>query len=158
MEILGLVLAVMFFVAGIAGTFLPVLPGAPLIWLGMLVYGITSGFASLSWSFYVWQGLAVVLIFFVDYAANVWGVRKYGGSRNAVWGSLTGLLLGVLFLGPAGIIFGPFIGALAGELISQKPLNDAVKSGVGSLVGLIGSVAIKLLLEAGMITWFFIAI
>lgn len=158
MEILGMTLAVILFIAGLAGTFLPVVPGAPLIWFGMLIYGITTGFANLSWSFFVLQALAVVLIFFVDYAANIWGVKKYGGSRNAVWGSIAGLFLGVILMGPPGIIFGPFIGALAGELVSQKPLNEAVKSGIGSLVGLIGSIAFKLVLEVGMIVWFFIAI
>ncbi|MCL6610951.1 MAG: DUF456 domain-containing protein [Peptococcaceae bacterium] len=158
MEVIGVIVAVLFFAAGLAGTFLPALPGAPLIWLGMLVYGLIAGFEKLSAGFFIGQALAVVLVFFIDYAANVWGVRRYGGSRAAVLGSLAGLVLGILFLGPAGIVFGPFVGAVAGELIAQKPLSSAVRSGTGSIIGMIGGLALKLVVEAGMIIWFFLAI
>lgn len=158
MEVLGLIIAVLFFVAGLAGTFLPVLPGAPLIWLGMLIYGLMAGFENLSPGFFIAQALAVALVFFIDYAANAWGVRRHGGSSAAIMGSLIGLILGVILLGPLGIIFGPFVGAVAGDLVAQKPLASAVKSGVGTITGMIGGLAFKLVVEAGMIIWFFIAI
>ncbi|MFZ5597453.1 MAG: DUF456 domain-containing protein [Bacillota bacterium] len=158
MGILGIVIAILFFVVGIIGTILPALPGAVLIWAGMLLYGIITGFNNMSVWFFVWQGVAVVLIYFIDYAANAWGVKKFGGSRAAVWGSLAGVLLGVVFMGPLGIILGPFIGAVAGELIIQKPLAAALKSGMGSVIGLIGGLAFKLVIEAGMIIWFFVEV
>lgn len=158
MEILGLIAAVLFFAAGLAGTILPALPGAPLVWLGMLVYGLLAGFEKLSAGFFIGQGLAVVLVFFIDYAANAWGVRRYGGSRAALWGSLAGILAGVLLMGPVGIVFGPFIGAVAGDLVAQKPLAAAVRSGVGTIIGLVGGLAFKLVVEAGMIIWFFVAV
>ncbi|MFZ5634144.1 MAG: DUF456 domain-containing protein [Bacillota bacterium] len=158
MDVLGLIIAVLFFAAGLAGTVLPALPGAPLIWLGMLIYGLIAGFEKLTPGFFVGQALAVALVFFVDYAANIWGVRRYGGSGAAIWGSLAGLLLGVILLGPLGIVFGPFIGAVAGELIVQKPLASAVRSGLGSILGMIGGMAFKLIIEAAMIIWFFVAI
>lgn len=157
MEILGLIIAVLFFTAGLAGTFLPVLPGAPLIWLGMLVYGLIAGFGKLTPGFFIGQALAVALVFFIDYAANAWGVKKYGGSRAAIWGSLAGLVLGVILIGPLGIAFGPFAGAVAGDLVAQKPLSLAVKSGAGTIIGMIGGLAFKLVVEAGMIIWFFAA-
>lgn len=158
MGILGLIIAVLFFAAGLVGTILPALPGAPLIWLGMLVYGLIAGFEKLSAWFFIGQAMAVVLVFFIDYAANVWGVRRYGGSRPAIWGSLAGIVIGVLLLGPVGLVFGPFIGAVAGDLIAQKPLAAAVRSGVGTIIGMVGGLAFKLLVEAGMIIWFFVAI
>lgn len=158
MGVLGLIIAVLFFAAGLVGTILPALPGAPLIWLGMLAYGLFTGFEKLSAWFFIGQALAVVLIFFIDYAANAWGVRRYGGSRAAVWGSLAGILLGILFLGPVGLVFGPFVGAVAGDLTAQKPLAAAVRSGVGTIIGMIGGLAFKLVVEAGMIIWFFAAI
>ena len=158
MEILGLLLAVLFFIAGIAGTFLPVLPGAALIWLGMLVYGLIAGFEKLSLGFFIGQGLAVFLVYFIDYAANAWGVRRYGGSKAAALGSLAGIVLGILFMGPIGIVFGPFIGAVAGELVAQKPLTSAIRTGVGSIIGMIGGLAFKMVVEAGMIIWFFVAL
>lgn len=155
MDILGLILACLFFAAGVAGTLLPALPGAPLILLGMIIYGLFAGFYNMSLWFFIFQGVAVGLIFLVDYAANVWGVRRYGGSRSAVWGSMAGLLLGLLLLGPLGIILGPFLGAVAGELISKKPLDRAVRTGLGTLLGLAGGTVLKLVIEAGMIIWFF---
>ncbi|HBV97603.1 MAG: hypothetical protein JL50_03850 [Peptococcaceae bacterium BICA1-7] len=158
MTVLGFILAVLFFAAGLAGTILPALPGAPLIWLGMLAFGLTAGFEGLGLWFFIGQGLAVGLIFFIDYAAAAWGARRYGGSRAAVWGSLAGLVLGVLFLGPLGIVFGPFVGAVAGEVIVQKPLAQAVQSGMGTMLGMAGGLVLKLLVEAGMIIWFFMAV
>ncbi|MFZ5649178.1 MAG: DUF456 domain-containing protein [Bacillota bacterium] len=158
MAILGLILAFLFFAAGLAGTILPALPGAPLIWLGMLIYGLFTGFKSLSLWFFIGQALAVGLVFFIDYAANAWGVRRYGGSRAAVAGSILGVLLGILVMGPLGIIFGPFIGAVAGELVVKKPFAYAVRTGVGSIIGMIGGMAFKLVVEAGMIIWFIAAI
>lgn len=158
MSVLGLIVACLFFVAGVAGTVLPGLPGAPLILLGMIIYGLFTGFYDLPVWFFIFQGIAVGLVFLIDYAANVWGVRRYGGSQAAVMGSLAGILLGVLLLGPLGIILGPFIGAVAGEMIAKKPLSRAVQVGVGTLLGLAGGTALKLVVEAGMIIWFFVVI
>ncbi len=155
MSLLGLVLACLFFAAGLAGTVVPALPGAPLIWLGMLVYGLLTGFSSLGWSFYLGQALAMVLVLVLDYLAGAWAVRRYGGSGYAICGSMAGMVLGILVLGPMGIVFGPLAGAVIGELLARKSLPQAILAGWGSLVGLVGGTAIKLVLEAGMIIWFF---
>jgi len=158
MSIIGLVLAIILFLAGLAGTVLPVLPGAPLILLGMVVYGLFTGFAQLTWGFFVWLAVAVALTFFIDYLAGVWGVRRYGGSRAALWGSVIGLLAGALLLGPAGIILGPFLGAFLGEFLVRKDFAQALRTGVGSLVGLLGGTVLKLVIELVMIVWFFLVI
>jgi len=155
MSVVGMVIAVIFFTAGIIGTFLPVLPGAPLIWLGMLIYGIFVKFNNLSWLFYAGQGLAVALVFLIDYLAGVWGVKRYGGSKAAVWGSVLGGLLGIILLGPFGLIFGPFAGAVAGEFYRKSDLNKAFQVGIGTLIGFLGGTVLKLAVEALMIIWFF---
>lgn len=154
MSIPGLVLAIILFLAGLAGTVLPVLPGAPLILLGMVVYGLFTGFAKLTWGFFIWQAVAVALTFFIDYLASVWGVRRSGGSKAALWGSVIGLVAGVLVLGPAGIILGPFLGAFLGEILVKKDVAQALRTGVGSLVGLLGGTVLKLAIELVMIAWF----
>lgn len=158
MSIIGMIIAVLFFIAGVAGTLLPALPGAPLIWLGMFLYGLIVDFNNLPWTFFVGQGLAVALIFFVDYFAGAWGVNRYGGSKEAVWGSVLGGVLGIFLMGPFGLIFGPFIGAVAGELYLKKPLEKAFRVGVGTLIGFLGGVILKLAIEIVMIVWFFIAV
>ncbi|RKO67069.1 DUF456 domain-containing protein [Desulfofundulus salinus] len=158
MSLLGLVLACLFFAAGLAGTVVPALPGAPLIWLGMLVYGLATGFSTLEWGFYLGQALAVALVLALDYLAGAWAVRRYGGSGYAIWGSVAGIILGLILFGAMGMVFGPLVGAVIGELLARKPLTQAILAGWGSLVGLAGGTAIKLVLEIGMIIWFFSAI
>ncbi|MCS5696364.1 DUF456 domain-containing protein [Desulfofundulus thermocisternus] len=158
MSLLGLILACLFFAAGLAGTIVPALPGAPLIWLGMLIYGIITGFSTLKWGFYLGQALAMILVLVLDYLAGVWAVRRYGGSGYAIWGSMVGLILGLIILGPAGMVFGPLAGAVIGELFARKSLNQAFLAGWGSLVGFAGGTVAKLVLEIGMIVWFFSAI
>lgn len=158
MSIAGVVIAVIFFTVGVIGTVLPALPGAPLIWLGMLIYGLFEKFNNLSWTFFLGQGLAVALIFLVDYLAGIWGVKRYGGSKAAVWGSILGGVLGVLLMGPFGLIFGPFIGAVFGELYQKSPLDKAFRVGMGTLLGFLGGTVLKLGIEALMIIWFFMKI
>lgn len=154
-SVVGLVMAVAFFTIGVLGTILPALPGAPLLLLGMLVYGIIVKFSTLSWYFFIGQGLAVALIFLVDYLAGIWGVKRYGGSDAAVWGSVIGGILGIVLFGPFGLIIGPFIGAVAGELYRRKPLDTAFRVGFGTIIGILGGTVLKLAIEAVMIFWFF---
>lgn len=158
MNTLALVTALIFFAAGFAGIVFPVLPGVILIWVGMLIYGLMTGFESLSWVFYAGQGAAVVLSVFVDYAATVWGVHRFGGSRTAAWGSVLGLLLGVVLLGPFGIIAGPFVGAFVAEIFRRGSADRALRVGVGTLLGFVGGTAAKIIIAAVMILWFFTAI
>ncbi|MEW5954277.1 MAG: DUF456 family protein [Bacillota bacterium] len=158
MSVLGLIVACIFFVAGLVGSILPILPGAPLVWLGMLIYGFFVDFQGLSTAFYIWQGLAVALVFAIDYVAGAWGVRRYGGSRNAIIGSLIGAMLGLFMFGPAGIIFGPFVGAVAGELISGKDFDRALRAGIGTLLGFISGTVLKVIVKVLMIAWFFLTV
>jgi len=158
MSVAGLIVAVIFMTLGVLGTILPALPGAPLIWLGMFIYGLFVKFHGLGWTFFLGQGLAVVLIFAIDYASGVWGVKKYGGSRYAIWGSILGGIAGAVLGGPFGLICGPFIGAVVGELYGKNSLQEALRAGLGTMVGLLGGTFLKLAVEAVMITWFFIKV
>ncbi|MEW6540096.1 MAG: DUF456 domain-containing protein [Bacillota bacterium] len=158
MTTLALLVALLFFLAGLAAIVFPVLPGPVLIWVGMLVYGFMTGFEGLSWVFFAGQGLAVALTFFVDYAATVWGVHRFGGSRAAVWGGVAGALLGLVVLGPFGVIAGPFLGAFAAELLARGSTRQALRVGVGTLIGFVGSTLTKILIAGAMLLWFFVTI
>ncbi|MFA5384354.1 MAG: DUF456 domain-containing protein [Eubacteriales bacterium] len=154
MHVIGLILAIILFVIGLAGTILPVLPGAPIIFLGMIVYGLLTGFSNLTWGFFIWQALFTVLTFAIDYIASMWGTRRHGGSKTALWGSAVGMIIAIPLLGPAGIILGPFLGAFLGELLVSRTPEQALRTGVGSLIGLIGGSVMKLAIEITMIIWF----
>jgi len=154
----GLILTVLFFIAGTAAIIVPVLPGHLLILAGMVIYGLFTGFADLTAGFFIGQALAVAAAFLVDYVASVWGVRRYGGSKAALWGSVAGALAGVFLFGPLGIILGPFLGALAGELLASGDPSRALQVGLGTLGGVLGSTVLKLAIAGVMIVWFFIVI
>lgn len=158
MTALALFLAIVCFLAGIAGIILPVLPGPPLIWLGMLLYGLLTGFERITWVFLLLQAVLVALSFGIDYLANAWAVKRYGGSRMAVWGAGIGLLLGALLFSPVGIILGPFAGAFLGELLAGRHPAQALRIGFGTLIGLASGSGVKLCLAGGMIIWFFVTI
>ncbi len=151
----GLFIASIFFVLGMVGTFLPVLPGAPLLLIGMLIYGFFEQFAHLTWQFFLGQLILMSFVFGVDYLAGVWGVKRYGGSKSAVWGSIIGALLGLFLMGPLGILLGPFLGAVAGELLARRNMDQAVRAGVGTLVGFLGGALLKLVIQTLMLVWFF---
>ena len=158
MQVLPLLVAIFFFLLGIVGTFLPILPGPLFLWVGMFAYGLMTGFENLTFGFYLLQGISVLLVMAVDYMATALGTRRFGGTKRATLGAVLGLFVGILTLGPAGIIFGPFLGALAGELLSGLPPERAIRSSFGALIGLLGGLFLKLGMEVVMIVWFFSAI
>ncbi len=139
---------------GIAGCILPMLPGPPLSFAGLLLLQFTgryqfSGGFLLTWSLIT---LAVTLI---DYWIPSWGARKFGAGRPGVWGSVIGLLAGLIFFPPFGIIIGPFAGAVIGESLSGKSSRRALKAGFGSFVGIFAGTLCKLT-ASGMMAWYFL--
>ncbi|MGI1660480.1 MAG: DUF456 domain-containing protein [Desulfitobacterium sp.] len=153
----ALIIVIILFIVGLLGTVLPILPGAILIYGGMLIYGLMTGFATLDLTFFLIQGLVFSFIFLVDYWATVEGTRRYGGSKQAGWGAALGMIIGLFFM-PLGIVIGPFLGAVVAELLRKTELSQAIRVGFGTLVGLLGGTIIKLGVEILMIIYFFMKI
>ncbi|MFS0635867.1 DUF456 domain-containing protein [Mesobacillus foraminis] len=150
---------IILFVIAFAGLFVPIIPSVLFIIGGFLLYGVFFSFEGLNWLFWAVQGMFVVLLFGADYAANIIGVKKYGGSKAGVWGSTIGLLAGPFVIPVLGILIGPFIGAALAELlVHRKNLLDAVKIGFGSVVGFISSIVTKGVIQAIMLVYFYILI
>ncbi len=141
-QVIGWILTGLCFLLGIIGTIIPVLPGSFLVLLGTIFYGWLV--APLPWYFYLIQGILVVLSLLIDYLMGIWGVKRFGGSRYAVWGSIIGLILGVIIFNLPGILLGPFLGAAIGDFISNQDYKAALKCGWGAVVGNLGSVLVKL--------------
>ena len=131
---------------GILGAFLPVLPGPPLGFAGLLLLHFTS-LTEFSVTFLVVMGVIVLIVSILDYLVPILGAKRFGGSRLGVVGCVVGLLLGIFIFPPFGIIIGPFLGAIIGELINGDDLNKAVKSGFGSFLGYVFGTGIKLALS-----------
>jgi uncharacterized protein YqgC (DUF456 family) len=142
---------------GFAGTFLPILPGTVLIYIGFLFYGIMTGFETLGWLFFLGQLLLVGLSYLVDFLASAYGVKFYGGSKAAVWGAFLGTLL-IFVIGPLGLLVGPLVGAIAGEMLMGEELRRACKSGFGTFLGMLGGTVARLFLSLVMIGWFVVQI
>jgi uncharacterized protein YqgC (DUF456 family) len=141
-DLLLVVLGFCFLIAGWAGCVLPVMPGPPLSYIALLLLQATR-FGGFSVKFLLVTAIVTVIVTVVDYILPVWGTRKWGGSRSGTVGALIGVLIGLFFL-PLGILVGPFVGAVLGELIAGRDKNAALRSGFGSFMGFIVGVAMKL--------------
>jgi uncharacterized protein YqgC (DUF456 family) len=119
MAIILVILAFLFLLTGLLGAVIPVIPGPPLGYVGLLLLQ-WSGYGGFSIVFlWVWAGITVAVTV-TDYVLPAIMTKKFGGSRLAVIGSVLGLIVGIFFFPPLGMILGPFLGALAGELIYTR--------------------------------------
>jgi len=158
METVALILAIILFGAGLLGTILPVLPGAILIYAGFILYGIMTGFRALNATFFLLQGLVLIIVFLVDFVSSAAGTKVFKGSKQSAFGAAAGTIAGLIALGPLGIIVGPFLGAVVVELLVNKDIRQAVNVGFGTVIGVLGGTIAKLIIEAIMIIYFFTTI
>jgi len=150
------VLAGVLVLAGLAGAVLPALPGVPLVFGGLLVAAWADDFERVTWLTLVILGLLTIVSFVVDFAATALGAKRVGATRLAIAGAVLGTLGGVL-LGIPGLIFGPFIGAVVGELLSHGQVEQATRAGVATWLGLIFGTLAKLALVFTMLGVFAVA-
>jgi uncharacterized protein YqgC (DUF456 family) len=140
-ETLLWILALALMAAGFAGTVLPALPGIPLMLLGMVVAAWIDDFTRIGALTLVVLALLTALSFVIDFAAASLGARRVGASRQAVAGAALGTVLG-LFFGLPGLVLGPFVGAVAGELTARRSAGAAIKVGAAAWIGFaVGTVA-----------------
>jgi uncharacterized protein len=143
------------FIISFIGLIYPIIPSVVFILGGFILYGFFFSFEPFTWLFWTVQILFVVLLFSADYLANMLGVKKFGGSKAAIWGSTVGLLVGPFVIPILGILIGPFLGAVLAELVvNRKSFSDALRIGIGSVIGFISSVITKSILQAIMIMYF----
>ncbi|MCF8338976.1 MAG: DUF456 domain-containing protein [Bacteroidales bacterium] len=154
MEWLWIVLGGILIIIGLLGCIVPVIPGPPISYVGLILLQITDKPPFEAQTLVIWL-LITIAVTLLDYVVPVWGTRKYGGTKKGVWGSVIGLVLGLFFFPPLGIIIGPFIGAVLGEMVAGKQSNDALRAGFGSFVGLLAGTLLKLIASAWMGYLFF---
>jgi len=157
MDITLAVLGAALVLVGFMGSVLPIIPGPPISWAGLLL---------LKWTDFVvdhgaaYENTLWILLFFVilvtilDYVVPIMGTKRYGGSKRGVWGATIGVIVG-LFFGPLGIIIGPFLGAYIGEITTGKKDKEALRAAWGSFMGFLLGVGLKLMV-CGAIFFFFI--
>jgi uncharacterized protein len=153
-DILLIALGIIFLMVGLAGCFLPVLPGPPLSFAALLLLHFTKKYEFSSEFLILWAAITLV-VSVLDYVIPIWGTKKFGGSKKAIWGSSIGLVFGLFLFPPWGILILPFVGAILGELMEGKDANTAIKSGFGAFVGLMGGIILKLIASGMMLFYFF---
>ena len=159
MDLIAWVVIVALFIVAFIGLVYPIIPSVLFIFAGFIAYGLFFSFEELPWWFWVIEILFTVLLFTADTIANLVGVKKFGGSKAAMWGSTVGLLIGPFVIPFLGIILGPFLGAIIAELVvTKQSLQKALKVGVGSVVGFLTSVITKGTIQLIMIAVFLFAV
>jgi uncharacterized protein YqgC (DUF456 family) len=149
MEMIWTILGLLLILAGLLGSFLPVLPGPPISFIGLLLLHFFGGHALSAALLYTYGSSAVILLI-LDYYLPVWTTKKFGGSKAGQWGATLGVLLG-LFAGPWGIVLGPLIGAYTGELIAGRNNQEAWRSAKGAFLGFLLGTGLKIMLVGAML-------
>ena len=143
MDILLVSIGFILMLVGILGSILPVLPGVPISWLGLLMIYLTPS-VPMDWLFLSITGVLAIFLYVLDYIIPAIGTKRFGGSRYGMIGATVGLLVGIIAPIPFGIIIGPFAGAYLGELLNTKTRHNALKAAFGSFVGFLASTFMKL--------------
>ncbi len=143
MDIVLVTIGAILMIVGLLGSFLPVLPGAPISWLGLLCLYATNAVPANYWMLGITL-LITIVIGVLDYVIPAKGTKRFGGSKYGIWGTNIGLVIGILAPIPFGFLIGPFVGAFIGEMIyNAKDHKRALKAATGSFIGFLASSFIK---------------
>ncbi|GGW78421.1 DUF456 domain-containing protein [Salegentibacter mishustinae] len=140
-------------ILGIMGSFLPVLPGVPLSWGGLLLLYLAPSVPINYWVL----GIAFILaaiIYALQLVIPAMGTKKYGGSKAGMWGATIGLVIGIFVPIPLGIIIGAFAGAFIGEIINKSDSKSALRAAYGSFIGLLASTFMEMVVAVGFLIFF----
>lgn len=138
MDWLWIILGVVLVLVGIAGSILPLLPGPPIAYIGLLLQQLKTDPPFTTKFLIVWAGIVIITLV-LDYLVPVWGTKKFGGSKYGIWGCTIGFIA-AFWMGPLGIIIGPLAGAFIGEMLAGKNTRQSFRAAMGSFVGfLLGS-------------------
>lgn len=155
MDILLLFLGFFFMLLGIVGSFLPVLPGPPLSWIGLLLLHLTKAVPDDWWFLGITLVIALIAVA-MDYLVPALGTKKFGGSKAGMIGTTIGLVIAIVFpvFGLFGIIIWPFIGALVGEIVNKADNKTALKAAFGSFIGFLTGTFMKFIVSVVYLGFF----
>ena len=155
MEIVLIIISFLLVILGIVGSFIPIIPSPITGWLGLLILHQAS-FLEAQYYFLAITFAIAISVFILDYFIPSIGAKKFGGSNAGVIGSTIGLVIGIFLFGPIGILFGSFFGALIGELtVNINNMRIALLAAIGTLIGYLGGVLLKLSVSLFFLVEFF---
>ena len=157
MEYFLLILGLLLVLVGIIGSLLPVLPGVPFSWVGLLLLYFCPQIAPNYWLLGITLAVAIVITV-LDYIIPAKGTKYFGGSKHGIWGTNIGLIIGLFFL-PFGFLIGAFLGAFVGELIyNSNEGKRAFRAATGSFLGFLAGTFLKILVSLLFLGVFFVVV
>jgi len=149
------IIGFLLIIAGIVGCVLPIIPGPPLSYAGLILLSIARKWEAFSSGFLVTMGIITLVVTVLDYVMPLLTAKKYGASKFGIWGSVIGMIAGMIFFPPFGLFIGAFLGAVLGELVFSKNKKSSLKAGLGVFIGTILGIVYKLSVS-GVIAFYFI--
>tara|TARA_B000000460_G_C21440548_1_gene359268 strand:+ start:312 stop:800 length:489 start_codon:yes stop_codon:yes gene_type:complete len=143
MDFIIIIIVILLLLIGLIGCIIPALPGPPISFSGLLLFHFFTSYNLEEDTLWLLAAV-VVAITFLDYWLQVYGVKKFGGGKKAINGTILGLVLGLLLFPPFGLIIGPFVGAFLGaKMEAKEDTNRAIKIALGALAGFLGGTVLK---------------
>ena len=142
-EIILIIIAFALVASGFIGVLFPLIPGVPIAWLGLFVFGYATHFAIVTGKALAVFFLLMLITFLIDFFAPMIGAKKYYASSYGLYGAMVGFIFGTIVLGPVGVLAGPILGSVLGELIWGKSGEEALYASKGVLLGFLASSAVK---------------
>ena len=151
-----IVIGAVLVVAGFVGCVLPVIPGPPLSFLGLILLWWAEGWEAETFGVTTvlvlgWLTVAVTVF---DFVAPAWGAKRFGASKAGIWGSVVGMIVGLVFFPPLGMFVGAFAGAIAGELAAGKETGEAARGAWGVFIGTMAGILLKLVVSGALAVYF----
>lgn len=151
LEIIVLTLSGVGVLVGIAGTVLPLLPGLPLVFFSVLLYGAVTRFTQITADTILILGLLTIAALFIDAIAIMRGVRRMGGTPRGMVGAMIGAFLGLFFGNFLGMIAGLLLGVIVGELRSGMDAQRMLKAAAGAALGVLVSSVLRFVIALAMV-------
>ena len=150
-----IILAFICLIIGIIGCVVPGLAGPPFSFLALILLSIAKRWEPFSPTFLIVMAAVTIIVTALDYIVPAAGAKKYGASKFGFWGAIIGMIVGIIYFPPLGMIIGAFIGAFVGELLIGKQSSAALKAGWGVFIGVMFGILLKLI-ASGVMTFYFI--
>jgi uncharacterized protein YqgC (DUF456 family) len=157
LTILWYVIAGVLIAIGLVGTVLPILPGVPIMFAGMWLAAWAGHYERVGIAILILLGILAAISIALDFIAGALGAKRVGASARAQWGAFFGAVVGIFF-GIPGLILGPFIGAVIGQLTSGSRLEHSTRVGIATWMGLLFGTIAKLALSFTMLGVFVLAL
>ncbi len=154
MNVLFIIIGLLLAIVGMIGCILPVIPGPILSFCALILLSWIKNWQVFSQTFLMVMGAVTIFLIVLDYIAPALGAKKYGATKRGIWGSAIGMIIGIFFIPPWGMIVGAFAGALLGELSSGKSGRKALRAGWGILIGSVLGVGLKLAFTAVVLFYY----